>query len=243
MDETITSDVFGKALMSYYIGEKEPIVLCREDGRKDEFDLQALFSSYHEWPEWEKKSLEHVKGKVLDIGCGAGRHSLWLQERGFKVVAIDISPLAVKVAKMRGVENPFLMVAQKLAFSSNSFDTVLLMGNNFGICGNVANTKRMMRQIYRITSRNGCVIATSNDVTKTSNPEHLKYQELNRNRGRPMGQITLRIEYKDEIGEWFDLLMVTPYEMEELLKPIGWNIKEVYESEHGLYAAILKKTK
>jgi len=237
------SDIFGEALMSYYKGEKEPIVLCREDGRKDEFDLQALFSSYHEWPEWERKTLEHVEGKVLDIGCGAGRHSLWLQERDFKVVAIDISPLAVKVAKMRGVEDSLLMAAQKLSFAPTSFDTVLFMGNNFGICGNIADTKCMMRQICRITSRNGCVIVTSNNVTKTSNPEHLKYQELNRKRGRPIGQITLRVEYKDEIGEWFDLLMVTPYEMEKICKPLGWGVKEVYESENGLYAAVLKKTK
>ncbi len=77
--------------------------------------------------------MAHVKGRVLDIGCGPGRHSLWLQERGFDVVAIDISPLVVRVAKARGVKISFIMAAQNLAFTPNSFDTVLLLGNNFGI--------------------------------------------------------------------------------------------------------------
>lgn len=140
------------------------------------------------------------------------------------------------------VNNSLLMAAQKVAFTFRSFDTVLLMGNNFCICGNIADTKPMMRQIHRITSKNGCVIATGLDV-KTSNPEHLKYQELNRKRGRPIGQITLRVEYKDKIGEWFDLLMVAPHKMEELCKPIGCTVKEVYRSENELYAALLKKTK
>jgi len=69
-------DIFGSALMACYRGEREPIILCREDGRKDEFDLQGLFTSYHEWPECERRAFAHVKGRVLDIGCGPGRHAL-----------------------------------------------------------------------------------------------------------------------------------------------------------------------
>jgi len=125
------NDIFGNALMACYRGEKKPIMLCREDGRKDEFILQSLFTSYHEWPECERRALAHVEGRVLDIGCGPGRHSLWLQESGFDVVAIDISPLAVRVAKTRGVKMPLIMPAQDLAFTPNAFDTILLLGNNF----------------------------------------------------------------------------------------------------------------
>lgn len=133
------------------------------------------------------------------------------------------------------------MTAQDLAFTPNSFDTVLLLGNNFGICGNITGTQCMMRQLYQITSGDGCVITSCRDVTKTSNPEHLSYQELNRKRGRPIGQITIRVEYKGKEGEWFDLLMVTPQEMEEMCKSVGWWIEKIYESENGGYVAILRK--
>jgi len=227
--------------MACYQGEKEPIMLCREDGNKWEFDLQDLFSSFNEWPECERKALAHVKGRVLDIGCGPGRHALWLQDRGFDVVAIDISPLTVRVAKARGVKMPILMAAQDLAFAPNSFDTVLLLGNNFGICGNITDTQHMIRQLYRTASDDGCVITSCRDVTKTSDPEHLSYQELNRKRGRPIGQITIRVEYKGNVGEWFDLLMVTPQEMDGMCKDAGWMMEKVYKSENGGYAAILRK--
>jgi len=234
-------DVFGKALTSYQKGEEEPVTIRREDGHESGFDLRALFSLYHQWPEWERKSFSHVEGRILDIGCGAGRHSLWLQEKGFDVVAIDISFLTVNVAKSRGVVSPFVMAAKRLAFAPASFDTALLMGNNFGLCGNVSDTEHMLRQLYQITSGKGRIIATSNDVTKTTNPEHLSYQELNTRRGRPRGQVTLRIEHKGEVGGWFDLLMVTPKEMEEMCRPLGWVVEKVYESGDGLYAAILRK--
>ena len=216
-------------------------MLCREDGRKDEFDLQGLFTPYSEWPECERKALTHVKGRVLDIGCGSGRHSLWLQERGIDVVAIDISSLAVRVAKARGVKVPLLMAAQGLAFAPDAVDTVLLLGNNFGICGNITDTQRMMRQLYRIVSEDGCVITSCRDVTGTSDPEHLSYQELNRKRGRPIGQITIRVEYKGNVGEWFDLLMVAPQEMKGICKNEGWITEKVYKSENGGYAAILRR--
>jgi len=234
-------DTFGEALMAFHEGKKKPVVLRRDDGYRDEFDLQPLFSACHEWPEFEREALEHAKGRALDIGCGAGRHSLWLQEKGVDVVAIDISPLAVRVARARGVENAISMAAQELAFAPGPFDSVLLLGNNFGICGNITDTQRMMRQLYHLTSRDGRVITTCRDVTDPSKPEHIAYQELNGKRRRPVGQVTLRIEYKGEVGEWFDLLMVTPKEMEEICMPAGWITENIYKSENGLYAAVLMK--
>ena len=233
-------DIFGKALMDHFSGRREPLILRREDGRENEFPLEALFSSHHEWFEWEKEALEHAEGRVLDVGCGVGRHSLWLQEKGFDVVATDVSPLAVEVAKARGLKNVIVLLAQNLAFTPSSFKTILLMGNNFGMCGTIAETKDMMKQLHRIIASNGIAVVTSLDVTKTSDPEHLAYQELNRKRGRPVGQATLRLEYRDDIGEWFYLLNVGPELMEEICKPVGWIIERIYRTGNKLYAAVLR---
>ena len=232
-------DVLGEALTDYYSGKRERVVIRREDGRENSFPLEDLFSPHSKWLECEKKALESVFGRVLDLGGGVGRHSLWLQEKGFDVVAVDISRLAVKVARARGVVKAVVMKAQKLAFAPLSFDTVLLLGNNFGVCGTVEETEDMMSQLHEITSRKGRVIATSIDVTKTKKPEHLAYQELNRKRGRPPGQVTLRIEYQGKTGEWFNLLMVGPEQMEEMCSSIGWTIEKIYESEDSFYSAIL----
>ena len=68
------------------------------------------FSEYENWHTIEKKAMVFVKGKVLDIGCGVGRHSLYLQKKGFDVLGIDNSPLAIKVSKLRGVKKTKIML-------------------------------------------------------------------------------------------------------------------------------------
>lgn len=233
-------EAFGKGMIAYYQGDRLPFHIYRDDGYVDEHSFDQYFSEYDHWPEHEKKALKHVKGRVLDIGCGAGRHSLWLQERGIDVVAIDVSRLAVEVTKSRGVENSMVMSAVNLCFRPGSFDTVLLMGNNFGIAANVQATGEMLRELYQITTRKGRVVATCHDPHMTDNPAHLRYHELNRKSGRPIGQATLRIEYKGEFGDWFDLLMVGPREMEEIARAAGWKTIKLYK-EADDYAAVLSK--
>lgn len=217
-------------------------MIRRDDGyfEKERF-LDIVFSGYDKWDELERRALEHAKGRVLDVGCGAGRHSLWLQGKGFEVVAVDVSPLAVEVCKSRGVRDCRVMDATNLSFSPNSFDTILLMGNNFGVAGNVEGTKRMFEKIYQITSKDAIVIATSRDPAATDNPAHLKYHELNRKRGMPIGQVTIRFECKGEVGDWFDLLLVSPDEMEEICKLADWSLAQIFRGENDLYAAILRK--
>jgi len=235
-------EIFGKYLMGYHMGDKTPFTIYRDDGYFEEHHEDIVFSEYNKWPECERRALGYVRGRVLDIGCGAGRHSLWLQEKGFKVVAIDASPSAVEVSRLRGVKDCRVMDARNLSFPPNPFDTVLMMGNNFGIAGDVEGTKRMLEKIYQITSEDALIIATSKDPGATDNPAHLKYHEFNRKRGRPIGQVTMRFEYKGEVGDWFDLLQVSLGEMRENCKPTGWAIEEIFpKEENGMYAAILRK--
>lgn len=63
------------------------------------------FSDYSGWSERERQAIQRAKGRVLDIGCGAGRFSLHLQQKGFDVTGIDNSRGAVRVCKLRGVKN------------------------------------------------------------------------------------------------------------------------------------------
>lgn len=198
----MSHDIFGKALMEYYEGTKPPLVIRRDDGHvEEERFIDIIFSDHDKWSECERKALEYVKGRVLDIGCGAGRHSLWLQEKDFKMVAIDLSPLAVEVSKLRGVKDCRVMNVRNLLFPPNSFDTILLMGNNFGVAGNVEGTKELFKKFYQITSKDAIVIATSRDPTITDNPAHLKYHELEKEEGpQARSQFDLNVKVKLEIG-------------------------------------------
>jgi SAM-dependent methyltransferase len=232
-------DVFGRAVMNYYNDDKTKIRIRRNDNYLDEDDLSMYFSDYNNFAEYEKKILKYADGRILDIGCGAGRHSMFLQKKGYHVISMDFSNLAIKVSKMRGLKNGVLASALSLPFKKNSFDTVLLMGNNFGICGN--NTEHFLRGLYGLTSENGKIIAVSRNPEDTKKPEHLKYHELNRKRNRPVGLVTIRIEYKNMIGDWFELLMLSAEDLKILCEKTGWEIKKIVKGENGVYSMMLGK--
>jgi 2-polyprenyl-3-methyl-5-hydroxy-6-metoxy-1,4-benzoquinol methylase len=84
-------DTFGLALMAHYKGEPSIHQTVRDDGYISEVDASMYFTSYEEWPGYEREAILEARGRVLDVGLGAGRHSLWLQERGQEVVGIDLS--------------------------------------------------------------------------------------------------------------------------------------------------------
>src|SRR5512136_502165 len=95
-------DLFGMAFMDHYKGKRHPLVLERDDGYLDEQDVSQYFRGFEDFPECEKRALAHARGKVLDIGVGAGRVTLYLQSRGLDVVGIDISDNMLRICKDRG---------------------------------------------------------------------------------------------------------------------------------------------
>lgn len=87
-------------------------------------------------------------------------------------------------------------------FPVNSFDTVIKMGNNFGLFGGLRKAKRLLRKLLRIMSPDALVIAVTTDPYQTKNPTHRRYQRFNRRRGRMPGQLRIRIRHETVIGPW-----------------------------------------
>jgi cyclopropane fatty-acyl-phospholipid synthase-like methyltransferase len=131
--------------------------------------------------------MRFVRGKVLDVGCGAGRVALYLQKKGFDVLGIDLSPLAVRVCKLRGLKRVRALPAAKISQLDDKFDTILMFGNNFGLFGSYKRGRAMLRSFCKATSENARIIAESTDPYKTDNPIHLAYHRRNRRRGRMSG--------------------------------------------------------
>ena len=239
-------DAFGHAMYDYFSsGMRNPHineVIEREDGYiETSGGPAAYFAGYRNWPPEEKKALRYVRGRVLDIGCGAGRHSLYLQGKGLEVVGIDNSPLAIEVCKQRGFKHAEVTSINQINSKLGVFDTVLMLGNNFGLFGSYAGVKRLLKRISGITSKNARIIATSNDIYRTDNPEHLKYHELNRKRGRMAGQIRFRVRYHQYATPWFDYLLVSKNEMENILDGTDWKVKRFFESTGSFYVAVIDK--
>jgi len=233
-------DAFGHIFMACYEGREVFTIVERDDGYIDTLDPKVCLSQYEDWSPIERKAMKHVKGRVLDIGCGAGRHSLYLQKRGFDVLGIDNSPLAVKVSRLRGLKKAKVMSIKDIDFKPNSFDTIIMMGNNFGLFGSFKEARRLLSRFHSMTSESALIIANTRNPYKTDNPFHLEYQKLNKQKGRMAGQVRIRIRFRKYVSTWFDFLMVSKKEMKEILKGTGWKIKESIDSNDAQYIAIIE---
>ncbi len=238
----LEEDAYGQEGWAYYNDKDSFEIVERDDGYFSvSSGCKIYFSGYQDWPLHERKAMEFVKGRVLDIGFGAGRHSLYLQERGFDVLGIDNSPLAIKVCKLRGLRKAEVMSIEEVNFKPNSFETILMMGNNFGLFGSFKKARRLLKRFHKITSQDAIIIAETRDPYKTDNPAHLEYHKFNRNRGRMGGQLRIRIRFEKYVTKWFDYLLVSKEEMKDILKGTGWRVREFIDSGDSVYIAIINK--
>ena len=103
------------------------------------------------------------------MGCGAGRVSLYLERKGLKVVAFDRSPLAIRLCRKRGVKDARVLPIEQIArFPADSFDTVVMFGNNLGLLGNYEKARRLLRQLYRLTTANAVILGESLNPYETT---------------------------------------------------------------------------
>ena len=226
------ADAFGQMLLDGASTE----IIERDDGFLDTAKF-LYFAPVTQWPAVERRALRWVRGRVLDAGLGAGRVALELQRRGRSVVGIDISPGAVEVACERGVRDVRLLAFEEVDDSIGQFDTIVMLGNNFGLFGSPSKARRLLRRLRPLADR---IVAASIDPHATEDPAHLAYQERNRRRGRMAGQLRLRVRYRDLIGPWFDYLFVSPDEMTAILEGTQWRITRLLQSGSAYYVAILE---
>lgn len=236
-------DAFGQAMYDRYCGKTLWEIIERDDGHIDASAIDAMyFAEYRDWPAHERRAIQLARGRVLDIGCGVGRAALYLQKKGLDVLGIDISPLALKVCKLRGVRHTRLLSITQLCRKLGVFDTLLMYGNNFGLVGNPARARWLLRRFYRMTAPGARIIAETLDPYRTREQHHRDYHERNRRRGRMPGQVRIRVRYQRTASPYFDYLFVSQKELAAILDGTGWHIARVFVSDGSVYIAVLEKT-
>jgi SAM-dependent methyltransferase len=243
MKLTTKNDAYGQEILAALEGKKSYEIVEREDGY---FSISGgsgnYFAEYKDFPQHEKKAFKFVKGKILDVGIGAGRVALYFQKKGFDVIGIDNSPLAIKVCKKRGVKKAKVLGIEQINLLKEKFDTVIMTGNNFGLFANKKKTKVLLKKIYKITSKKAIIIAESNDPYKTNDKNHLDYIKINQKKGKMGGQLKIRIRFEKFVGPWFEYLLVSKKEMNELLNQSGWRVKKFIDNpKRSTYIAIIEK--
>jgi SAM-dependent methyltransferase len=234
-------DAYGREVADLLQGLPVFEIVERDDGYIDAHPANGYLAPYEAWPESEREAMTHVQGRVLDIGCGAGRHSLYLQAKGFDVSGIDISPGAIDVCQRRGLRNAHILSITQVRASLGEFDTVLMMGHNFGLFANERRARHLLQRFHRLTSPHARIIAQVRDPYDTDNPLHIEYHQRNRSRGRMGGQLRIRVRYQKYVTPWFDYLFVSPDEMRGLLEGTGWHITNFLGLDEISYIAIIKK--
>jgi len=237
-----SQDAYGESMFACYRGYREQQIIERDDGFVNVLGAIGYLSAYEEWFSQEQEAMSLVEGRVLDVGCGAGRHSLYLQENGHEVVGIDVSPRAVEVCKLRGVKDVRTMsITQVSARKLGIFDTIVMLGSNFGLFGSRERARWLLRRFYRMTSEAGRIIGETRDPYQTAEPAHQAYHALNRKRGRMSGQARIRVRYKTMKSPWEDYLFVSKDEMRDLLEDTGWGIAQFVDSNGAGYHAVIEK--
>jgi len=157
-------DLMGRAIWDYYYQENpEDLQTETSISELDDLPVSYLFRDYNEMNALEKKALDLSFGKVLDVGSGAGSHSLYLQnKRKLEVTTLDISPKSIEICKARGVKNA--ICEDLLQFSEKNFDTVLLLMNGTGIFQSLEHIDQYLQKLKSLVGENGQILIDSTDI-------------------------------------------------------------------------------
>ncbi len=236
-----SKDAFGEMLMAIHHGQDAFEIVERNDGYIGVGVGRRYFDEFARWLPHERRAMRYVRGRVLDVGCGAGRWQLELEARRHHVVGIDTSRLAVKVCRERGAKDVRLQSITQVSRELGEFDTILMMGNNFGLFGNEQRAKWLLRRFKNLTSDSGRIVAASSDPLETDNPVHRAYHRNNRKLGRMPGQTRIRVRYSIHRSDWFDYLLASQQDAMNLLRGTGWHIDKIVDVGTPHYAMVLEK--
>lgn len=203
---------------------------------EDEIPVKMLFRKENEMPSIERKALSMARGRTLDVGAGAGCHSLVLQQRGMDVTAIDISPLAVETMKLRGVKE----VRQQDFFEVDEcFDTILMLMNGIGIVGRLQRMPLFFRLLDRILAPGGQLLCDSSDICYVF--ENEDGEMLFPEGDGYYGELTYQMQYDDVKGETFPWLYIDDETLRACAEACGYQVEVVQQGEHYDYLARITK--
>lgn len=215
-------------------------IVERDDGLIESTDMAHYFAEYDDWRDPERWACASLSGRILDIGAGAGRHSLFLQQQGCEVTALDVSPRAAEVCSRRGVRNVFTGTIEDLAATDpRPFDAFVLLGGNLGLLRSREYAPRFLQTLAAMSHPAAVIVGACVDPYETTRVEHLEYHERNRAAGRMPGQVRLRIRHRRLATPWWELLFCSIGELAELVDGTGWRI-DGERTDGAMYVARLR---
>lgn len=233
----MSKDIFGEAIKDFYYNQyKEDIIVQAPDFDDDIIPIPYLFRSYEEMPLIEQKALDLAIGEVLDVGCGAGSHSLYLQEhKKMKVHAIDISEGAIEICKKRGIQTASVQDVLKL--QKKQYDTLLFLMNGSGIIGKLSDIDLFFTHLKKLLKPNGQILMDSSDISYLFSEEDGSFW-VDTSKGY-YGEMQYKMNYKNHSSDWFPWLYIDYNTLQNAANSNGLLCELITEGESNDYLAKL----
>ena len=220
----IYEDLFGKILLDQLEKLNDVVYYVeRDDGFIEHRSANRYFEGVEKWSEEEKSILNNVGETVLDIGCGAGRTSLYLQNLGKIVTSLDNSPLAISVCEKRGLRNCIIKSMFELDMEEK-YSTILLLGANLALTKTPEGMIKFLSSLKMITDEKSNIIFDHRSPLETNNPIHKQYHHKNVQNNKPVGMLKFRIRYLNLKSDWIEFYIPTDRELKDILEKSGWKI-------------------
>ncbi|MBU2997017.1 class I SAM-dependent methyltransferase [Cellulophaga baltica] len=230
------TDILGNAVLDFQNKKHTADIITYSSlDEEDTIPVPYLFRDYKNMPKLEQNALALCKGDVLDIGCGAGSHSLYLQEKGHNVIALDYSAGAIEVCKKRGVKN--VVCSNIYDYSGRQYDTLLLLMNGIGLAGKLNQLNKFFNHLKSLLKPNGQIILDSSDIIYMFQEDEDGGYWIPDN--DYYGEVTFNMEYKNQKSEAFDWLYIDYNTLQRAAIANNFNCKLVFEGEHYDYLATL----
>ena len=231
------TDPMGRAIKEFFMtGRAVRLRVFSPMFDEDEIPVKTLFRREEDMPLIERKALSMTRGKTLDVGAGAGCHSLALQQKGVDVCAIDISPLSVETMKLRGVSNVQLMDFFDV---KERFDTILMLMNGIGIVGKVSRMPEFFRHLDNILQPGGQLLCDSSDISYVFENDNgvIELPDID----GYYGELTYQMQYRDTKGASFPWLYIDADTLRVCAESCGYQMEVVQQGEHYDYLARITK--
>tara|TARA_B110000977_G_C11068737_1_gene488802 strand:+ start:164 stop:883 length:720 start_codon:yes stop_codon:yes gene_type:complete len=225
-------DPMGQAIYNYFHHEDEtPVKVTTNITFEEELPVPYLFRTFQEMPLLEKKAMDLVKGKVLDVGAGAGAHSIYLKEQGFDVSSIDISDLSCDIMRARGLSA--VSCNDIWTLEPQIYDTVLFMMNGIGLVKTLDGLEVFFEHLKKYVAVNGQVLLDSSDLKYMFEGEDGAYWiDLNANY---YGELEYKLEYKNIVAESFSWLFIDFQKLKLVAEQCKWKVDLIYQDDHFHY--------
>lgn len=230
-------DLFGKAILDYQTGnDPQDLITETSISEADEMSVAYLFRSYNDMPKIEQKAMQLASGKVLDVGCGAGSHSWYLQnKRKLDVTSIDISANAVEACRLRALANAKVQDVMQV---EGKFDTILLLMNGTGIFGRLKNVSDYLQKLKSLLKENGQILIDSSDIIYMFDEDDDGGKWISSDFDY-YGELVFNLSYKGEDETPFDWLYLDFNTLQNAAHANGLQCDLILEGEHYDYLAKL----